>query len=74
LLNSAPYQCRAIHEARFSRESSMLGAISLASVLLGAATAYVADRFPARVEVLETAAGVLLIGGLALFGSALPTV
>ena len=52
----------------------MLGAISLASVILGAATAYVADRFPARVEALETAAGVLLICGLVLLGSALPTI
>jgi hypothetical protein len=30
--------------------------------------------FPAKAEVLETGAGVLLIGGLALLGSALPVI
>ena len=52
----------------------MLGAMSLISVLVGGGVAYVADRFPAHVEALETSAGALLIGGLALLGSALPTI
>jgi hypothetical protein len=50
----------------------MVGAMSLISALLGNAVAYVADRFPANAATLETSAGVLLIGGLALLGSALP--
>ena len=52
----------------------MLGIVSLISVTLGAAAAYVAERFPPRVETIETCAGFLLIGGLALIGAALPTV
>jgi hypothetical protein len=51
----------------------MLGALSLISVVLGGIVAYFADRFPAHVEAIETCAGALLIGGLALVGSALPT-
>lgn len=50
----------------------MLAFASVISVLLGGMTACYAERFPAHVEALETAAGVLLIGGLALLGSALP--
>jgi len=52
----------------------MVGAMSMISVALGAAVAYVADRFPARSETIETCAGALLIGGLALLGSALPVI
>ena len=52
----------------------MIGALSLLSVIAGASVAYCADRFPAHVEALETSAGALLIGGLALLGSALPTI
>jgi len=52
----------------------MLAAISLISVVLGATVAYVADRFPEHVEALETSAGVLLIGGVALLGSGLPAI
>lgn len=52
----------------------MIAALSLLSVIAGAASAYFAERFPVHVEALETGAGVLLIGGLALLGSALPAV
>jgi putative Mn2+ efflux pump MntP len=52
----------------------MAGVLSLMSMVLGATIAYVADRFPAHVETLETSAGALLIGGLALLGCALPTI
>jgi hypothetical protein len=52
----------------------MLGAVSLISVVVGAAAAAIAERFPAYVETIETAAGVLLIGGIALAGSFLPVV
>ncbi len=52
----------------------MLAAISVISVVLGASVAYAAQRLPAHVEALETSAGVLLIGGLALLGSGLPAI
>jgi hypothetical protein len=51
----------------------MLGAITLIAVVGGSAMAYFAARFPAHTEMLETCAGALLIGGLALAGSSLPT-
>jgi hypothetical protein len=54
------------------QEEPMAAALSLASIVLGAALAYVAERHPAHVEALETGGGVLLIAGLALLGSALP--
>ena len=50
----------------------MIAAISLVSVVLGAAVAYAAERYPAHIETLETSAGVLLVGGFALLGSGLP--
>lgn len=50
----------------------IVGALSLIGILLGAATACFAERFPTHCEAIQTSAGVLLIGGLALLGSALP--
>jgi hypothetical protein len=50
----------------------MIGAICLMSVAAGSALAYFAERFPAHVEALETGGGVLLVGGLALLGAAMP--
>jgi hypothetical protein len=52
----------------------MLGVASLFSLLSGAALAYVAERHPNHVALLERCAGVLMIGGLALLGSALPCI
>ncbi len=52
----------------------MIGIVSLISVMAGAAAAYLAERLPTRVEAIETGAGFLLIGGLALLGSALPVI
>ena len=52
----------------------MLGAVSFISVVLGAAAATVAERYPTYIEAIETAAGVLLIGGIALAGSFLPVI
>ncbi|MCK5496295.1 MAG: hypothetical protein KAI80_07780 [Hyphomicrobiaceae bacterium] len=52
----------------------MSSMVSLISVVLGATIAYVADSFPAQNEALETGAGILLICGLALLGSALPMI
>jgi hypothetical protein len=59
---------------KISRETRMIGALSLLSVIAGAAVTYYADRFPAYVEALETSAGALLIGGLVLIGSGLPAI
>jgi len=51
----------------------MLGAAGLFSVMTGSVAAYLSERFPAHVEAVETAAGILLLGGFALIGGALPT-
>jgi hypothetical protein len=51
----------------------MIGAAGLLGVVAGAVAAYCADRFPARAETITAGAGMLLIGGLALVGCALPT-
>ena len=50
----------------------MVGAVGLLGVAAGAVVAYLSGRFPAHIEALETSAGVLLIGGFALTGCALP--
>ena len=52
----------------------MVGILGLLSVVAGAAIAYLADRFPARLEALQTGAGVLMIGGFALASSGLPLI
>ena len=52
----------------------MLAAISFFSVAIGTAAASIAGRFPTYVEAIETGAGILLIGGIALAGSFLPVV
>jgi hypothetical protein len=52
----------------------MLGFVGLISVTLGGIVAYAAERFPSHVEVLQTAGGLLLIGGLALVGCSLPAI
>jgi hypothetical protein len=51
----------------------VISAISVLSFVAGAAIAYWADRFPSHVAVLEASGGVLMIGGLALLGAAMPT-
>jgi len=50
----------------------VIAAISLISVVLGGVAAVQAERYPAYVELIETVAGVLLIGGLGLIGAGLP--
>lgn len=50
----------------------MVGASSLLSVVMGVALACVAERYPTHIVMIETSAGALLIGGLALLGSVLP--
>jgi hypothetical protein len=50
----------------------MIGLLGLLSVVAGAVTAYVAERYPAQVEALQTGAGILLVGGFALVATGLP--
>jgi hypothetical protein len=52
----------------------VIGILSLLSVMSGSAIAYLAKRFPAHIELLETSAGALLLGGLALASSGLPVI
>ena len=52
----------------------MIGAISLLGIVLGSALAFAADSVPAHVKLMESCAGALVIGGLALLGSGLPFV
>jgi hypothetical protein len=56
------------------RESAVIGILSLLSVMSGTAIAYLAKRFPTHIELLETGAGALLLGGLALASSGLPVI
>jgi hypothetical protein len=51
----------------------MMGVAGLFSVMVGAGIAYVADRFPAITEALETVAGIMVLGGFAVAGYALST-
>jgi hypothetical protein len=51
----------------------MVGAASFLSVMIGVAVARLAERLPPRTEMLETVAGLLLIGGFAAIGCALPS-
>jgi hypothetical protein len=55
----------------FGRGGAMIGIVGLFSVVTGAVVAYASDRFPSRREALETAAGVLVLGGFSVAGYAL---
>jgi hypothetical protein len=50
----------------------MLGYTGLVSVIIGGITAYVAERFPSYVDVLQTIGGLLLVVGFVLVGSNMP--
>jgi hypothetical protein len=50
----------------------MVGAAGLLIVTIGTFVACLAKRFPSHTETVETGAGVLLLGGFALMGCALP--
>ncbi|GIQ72027.1 hypothetical protein ACVIGA_005342 [Bradyrhizobium sp. USDA 3240] len=50
----------------------MFGALSVVSIGVGSALAYVTKSFPSRTAALETCAGGFLIVGLGLLGAALP--
>jgi hypothetical protein len=56
------------------REKAVVGILGLLSVMTGAVVAYLAKRSPAHIEALETGAGALLLGGLALASSGLPII
>ena len=56
------------------RESAVIGILSLLSVMSGTAIAYLAKRFPTHIELLETGAGALLLGGVALASCGLPVI
>ena len=56
------------------RESAVIGILSLLSVMSGTAIAHLAKRFPTHIELLETGAGALLLGGLALASCGLPVI
>ena len=49
----------------------MIGVTGLFSVVIGAIVAYASDRYPSHIEALETAAGLLVLGGFAAAGFAL---
>jgi hypothetical protein len=57
-----------------SRENAVVALLGLLSVMTGAVVAYLAERFPAHIEALETGAGALLLGGLALASYGLPVI
>jgi hypothetical protein len=50
----------------------MIGAAGLMGVATSAVGTWFAERFPNRVEAIETCAGFLLIASFALVGCALP--
>ena len=52
----------------------MLGFAGLISVIVGGLTAYVAERFPTHVDILQTIGGLMLIVGIGLVGSNLPPI
>ena len=52
----------------------MIGVLGIIGAACGSAAAYFADRLPRDRETIETCAGFLIIGGLALLGAALPAV
>jgi hypothetical protein len=52
----------------------MIGGLAMICVILGAALAFAADRYPRQAAMMETVAGFLLIGGFALLGYALECV
>jgi hypothetical protein len=56
------------------RESAVIGILSLLSIVSGTAIAYLAKRFPAHIELLETGAGALLLGGIGLASCGLPVI
>jgi uncharacterized membrane protein YphA (DoxX/SURF4 family) len=50
----------------------MVSTTTVFSIVIGAAIARFSARFPARVEIVETIAGILIVSGFAAIGCALP--
>jgi uncharacterized membrane protein len=50
----------------------MLGAAGVFGVIAGMAGSFLASWLPARAEAVQTAAGIVLLGGFALVGWAMP--
>lgn len=56
---------------KYFRRGDMMIVTGLCSVVIGAIVAYASDRHPAHIEVLETLAGLLVLGGFFAAGYAL---
>ena len=52
----------------------MFGFTGLIIVIAGGVTAYIAERYPERTELLQTVGGLLLIAGFGLVGWGWPAV
>jgi len=52
----------------------MIVGLAMIGVILGAALAFAADRYPRQAAIMETVGGFLLIGGFGLLGYALECV
>lgn len=50
----------------------MLGAAGVIGVMAGMAGSFLATWVPARAQAVQTAAGIMLLGGFALIGWAMP--
>lgn len=50
----------------------MLSFAGLISVIVGGAIAYIAERYPVRIDLLQTVGGLLLIAGFGLVGWSWP--
>jgi hypothetical protein len=52
----------------------MLAAAGVLGVMAGMTSAYLARWLPSRGQAIETVAGLMLLGGFALVGSAMPVI
>ena len=52
----------------------MIAVFSTVSLVLGVAIAYTANSYPQHCEIIETVAGILLIGGFVMLGYGLECV
>jgi cytochrome c biogenesis protein CcdA len=52
----------------------MIALVSTINMVLGAAVAFIANSYPPHREIIETVAGIVLIGGFAMLGYALECV
>ena len=71
-MTETPSAVNARPKARASALRALADSLAAASNLDEIVAAVQAERYPAYVQLIETVAGVLLIGGLGLIGAALP--